>query len=81
MDVNIKFLTKVHFKLIYLQPCTTKMEKNRGHFATLSQDGSREGFGKDLGRIWGGFCKDLERFREDFQWNLGRFSIEISKDF
>ena len=59
----------------------TKMREIRGHFATLSQDASRGGFGEDLGRIWGGFCKDLEGFREDFEWNLGRISIEFSKDF
>ena len=46
-----------------------------------SQDASRGGFGEDLGRILGGFCKDLEGFREDFNCNVGRFLIEISKDF
>ena len=63
------------------QKSLPKMEEIRGHFATSSQDGSRGGFGEDLGRIWEGFCKALEGCREDFKWNLGRFSIEISKDF
>ena len=44
----------------------TKTKEIRGHFATLSQDASRGGFGEDLERILGGFCKDLGGFRKDF---------------
>ena len=35
----------------------------------------------DWGRILGGFCTDLGGFKDDFEWDLGRFSIEFSKDF
>ena len=34
----------------------------------------------DLGRIFGGFWKYLAWFSMDFEWNLGRFSIEFSKE-
>ena len=56
----------------------TKLNEFRGHFATPSQEASRAGFGgarMDLGRNLGGFCADLGRFKEDLEWDLGRFSI------
>jgi len=56
----------------------TQISEFRGHFATPSQEASRagfggvlDGFGKDFGRV----CADLGRFKEDLEWDLGRFSI------
>ena len=46
------------------------MEEIRAHFVILSQDGSKEGFGEDLGR-----------FLMNSKWDLGKISIEISKVF
>ena len=63
------------------------MKEIRRHFATLSQDASRGGFGEDLGRILegfpvpgcprGGFGEDLGRILGGFCKDLGGFR----KDF
>ena len=46
------------------------MEEIRAHFVIQSQNGSKEGFGEDLGR-----------FLMNSTWDLGMISIEISKVF
>ena len=59
----------------------TKMEEIRGHFAILSQDGSRGGFGEDLGRNFGVLAKLLGTIRATYvSGKFGKPNLPLGKN-